>query len=828
MRKINWKRYVTEAAILIVIFLLAVKVFGYFTNKGNDNMTADMGAATYPQVSFEYGGYTINALPGYSKEMDVSAMRDTITPVSGGKLDINIKRHDQTIVSAVCSVWSLDGKENILEQTVNEPGKTITFQVNDTSVLEQEKVLGIALNLEGNKTVYYYTRIVDADGKDAGDCLDYVKNFHENALGKVENVGVGAALEPDETGGTSFSHVTIHSDYDHVTWGELEPTVEGNETWQIKELNDTSCSIQLLYQVRTKGEENDEDISKVKEFFRVRYDSAGNKGVLLDYDRTMDQIFDPTKTILSEKGLLLGITDSDVSYLVNKDGTKVAFVQADELWHYNRDTDEISKVFSFASTENADERNNVAQHKIELLEMDKSGNISFAVYGYMNRGEHEGEVGIAVYSYHVEQNSVEEMAFISTDKSYGHTVHELGEMVYYSANRNMLYAISDGTLYEIDVEKSRVKELVSGLSDGQYVVSENRKMAAYQTGESREESSEVKVLNLSSGNERTVTCEEGESILPLGFMGTDFVYGLAKDSDIGKSVSGETVIPMYKIEIESSKGKVIKTYEEEDIYTLGAVFEENMITLERVKKSGDTYRSIVEDHITNNEEKAESNISVETYATSLKQTQVRLTYSDGIGDKEPKLLKPKQILHEQAKVFSFDDQSADGDTKESEEGSAVRTQYLVYGIGELQGIYENAGEAVRQADAYSGVVVTSTQEYVWERGNRYLQYTITERDDDLKTLENLLKSGTSPVAALEQINGRNSRDLTGCTVEELMYIINTDRPVVAMRNEKKAIILVGYTETKVTYIDAETGNRKTVDVDEIEKMTEESGNTYIA
>lgn len=815
----------TETVILLVIFLAAVKVFGYFTNKGNDNMTADMGAATYPQISFEYAGHTVNALNGYSQEMDIPSMRDTITPVSGGKLEINIRHYNQTVVSALCSVYSLDGQENLKEINVDNPRKTMTLSFDDTSVLEEEKVLQIVLNLEGGKSVYYYTRIVDASDKNAGDCLDYIQNYHENAMAKAENTGVGAALEPNSEGdNTTLQHVTIHSDYDHVTWGGLEPQVEGSETWLIKELNDTSCSVQLLYQVRTKGEENEEDVSKVREFFRVRYDTAAGKGVLLDYDRTMNQIFDPAKTILSEKGLLLGIADADVSYMVNKDGTKVAFVQADELWHYNRDTDEISKVFSFASTENTDERNLTAQHKIGLLEMDKSGNASFAVYGYMNRGDHEGEVGIAVYSYNAGQNSVEEKAFIATDKSYGYTLHELGKMVYYSANKNMLYVISDGTLYEIDVEKSRVKELKSGLAEGQYVVSENRKMVACQTGDSRESMTEVQVLNLSSGNERTVTCADDEVIRPLGFMGTDFVYGLAKKSDIGETVSGRTVIPMYKIEIESSKGKVVKTYEQKDTYTLSAAFEENMITLERVKKTGDTYKSVAEDHITNNEEKTESNIYTETYSTTLKQTQVRITYSDGIEDKEPKVLKPKQILHERPKVFSF----GNGGSSKGDEESKSEEKYVVYGCGEMQGVYGNAGDAVRQADACSGVVVTSGQEYVWERGNRYLQYSITEKDDVLESLTSELKSGTSPVEAVQQINDGSYLDLTGCTTEELMYIINTDRPVVAMRSEKKAIVLVGYTETTMTYIDVDSGDTKTVDVEEIEQMTEKSGNTYIA
>ena len=39
----NFKKKLKEAAILVGAFLIAVVVFSYFTNKGNDDMTADMG-----------------------------------------------------------------------------------------------------------------------------------------------------------------------------------------------------------------------------------------------------------------------------------------------------------------------------------------------------------------------------------------------------------------------------------------------------------------------------------------------------------------------------------------------------------------------------------------------------------------------------------------------------------------------------------------------------------------------------------------------------------------------------------------------------------------
>ena len=104
------------------------------------------------------------------------------------------------------------------------------------------------------------------------------------------------------------------------------------------------------------------------------------------------------------------------------------------------------------------------------------------------------------------------------------------------------------------------------------------------------------------------------------------------------------------------------------------------------------YVKTAPDYITNNEEKTKSNIVLETYSTDLKQRQIRLTYNEGISDKEPKVLKPKQILFEQPKRVVLEQ------TKNTE-------KYYVYGNGELQGIYTTAGEAIRAADSFSGVVV---------------------------------------------------------------------------------------------------------------------------
>lgn len=805
------KKRLIDAGILAAVFIAAVIGFSFWTNRGNDNMTADIGNAALPSVSFSCEGYGVNPLNGYTQEMDVTTMRDTITPVVNQQLQMNIAAYDNKISAVTYQLYSIDGKEKLYENTIEEAGEKVTLSFEE-GLLTEERVLVVDLKVEG-ELIHYYSRVRDAAGVSAKECLDYIYNYHENALAKVEGAGVGAALEPsDEADNKSFWHVTIHSDYDHVTWGELEPKIEGPERWKIVESNPTFTSVQLEYELRCKGEENAEDLYTVKEFFRVRH--ASGTMYLLNYDRTMSQIFDGTKNVLSEKGILLGITNYNVPYMVNNDGTVVSFIQANELWNYSKDTDQMSLLFSFRDAENTDERNLVSDHEIKLLAMDKSGNTTFAVYGYMNRGAHEGEVGAAIYYYNIEKNSIDEKVFIPSNKSAAIAAEELGKLVYYSIERDMLYVLVDGTLHEIAMDKEEKSKLVEKLEDGQYVVSEDGHLVAYQADGTLYEAKEVVVKNLKTGKEYKVAAGEGETIKPLGFINNDFISGTSKTADVGKTISGETVIPMYKVDIRNTKSDIIKTYESGTDYVLDTQIEDGMLTLNRAVKNGDVYTSISADYITNNEEKEESNISLESYATDLKETQMRLTFADGIQDKEAKLLKPKQVLFEQPAVAAFGNEPITG-------------RYYVYGNGELQGIYRKAGYAVQKADEVSGVVVSSDQEYVWERGNRYLKYAITGKDDIIAVMREQLSAGKPAIQTADDLSGGKSLDLTGCTTEEMLYVVNKGTPVIGMIDSSSSVILVGYDETYVTYIETATGNQTAVPYEQMDAMLAGTGRAFI-
>lgn len=799
------KRWI-EAGILVVIFVVAVVIFSALTNRGNDNTTAGLDGASCPQVSFEVNDYNINQLEGYVKEMDVTALRDTITPVIRGRLNTKIDAGDNVVTGVDYEVYSLDGKEKLHEDTISEPPAEVQLRFSEGSLLAEERVLKLTLHMEGGKDIYYYTRVVDASNANLDICLNYAKDFHTNALQKKEEAGIETAIETSAEGnGNGLQRVTIHSDFDHVTWGKLEPQVEENIHWNIKELKDTYTCVELEYQAVCLGEENEQDEYKVEEFFKIRYSPKAEKTYLLEYDREMEQIFNPIGQVLGKKGVILGIADEEISYKANKDGTIASFVQADELWSYDKEKETMTLVFSFDAEEGYDARNLIDKHEIEILNHSNAGNIRFAVKGYMNRGAHEGEVGVAVYYYDANEKTVTEEIFVSYDRA-------IESEVFFNSKSNVLYVLLDGTFHEFKLDYRSQDIIAQGLAEEEYKISPSGNSIAYI--DKSDGSEKIILHNLKNEEAKEITCGEGELLIPLGYIGDDLIYGVSRAADKGETISGQEIIPMYKLEIVNAKGETEMSYEKAGKYILAAKIQDNMLTVSLAGKKGNVYTEDVEDYITNNEGEAESKVFLESYVTEMKERQRRITFADGLDGTAPKYLVANQTLSDDALRFVL-------------EGHEKSNKYQVYAYGELFGRYTSLGDAVKDAKEHTGVVVDADQRCVWEMSNRDLNYVISSENKVLPALLKHLEDGKTPMEAAEAVSGALPLDFTGCSAEDILYIINQDIPVIAMTSTKKAVVLMGYNEIDVFYKVPGSDERKSVSYGKMDEMTQKSGNTYI-
>ncbi len=837
----RWKK----AGILTVVFVLAILISSLVLNQGTSDITVGLSDPDLPRVAFEVRNQRVNALEGYVDEMDITAMRDTITPISdNGLLNMYLETGGQEIAGIRYEVYSLNGEEVYLQNAVKELSEDqVTLELgNALPEGVQEGVLRVALRVgsDEEKEIFYYTRIERQDELSVKECMDFAKDFHETTFTRDKNDEIAWYLEPDETAdNTTLQTVNIHSNLFHVCWGDLAPEVSTEVEWSIKESNTVYTSLLAKYQVTAVGDREETETYNVREFFRVR--CSGGEMYLLDYNRTMNEVFNGDLKIVDKDGIVLGLSESEVAYEANAKGTVVSFVQDRDLWTYNRKKNELSLVFSFANMEGYDVRSRNDEHQIRIISVDNSGNTTFAVYGYMNRGEHEGQVGVDVYYFDIAKNAVQEKAFIPSTKAFAIAEDELGKMVYFNQEQQLLYVLAGGVLYQVDLEKNDQEILAENLEEGQYVVSDDGHLMAFQPEGELNTAQEVCVLNLANGESYTVNAsreEEGtedtgwhfagfgrkddkdetpaEAVRPLGFVYNDFVCGYLRTEDQGTTVAGDAISPMYELEIRDTSNKVKKNYKQDGIFISDVLIEKGFMTVNRLSKNEGVYTGIAQDYVTNNEERKESKVTAEAFSTVLKEKQMRLTFADEIEEFSPKILRPKKVMETQPITISFDDK--------------VKTdKFYVYGVGKLAAVYDKAAYAIQKAEQISGVVISSEQSYIWEKGNRDLVYyteaAAFQKAEGQSSTEACMQYLEEYAA--QYMPGAKRIDLTGCTLNQVLYIISKGMPVIMMTDPGHAVLLTGYDYDTVTYMDPDNGQELTVSMEQMDAAAAGGGNTFI-
>ena len=83
--------------------------------------------------------------------------------------------------------------------------------------------------------------------------------------------------------------------------------------------------IVLDYVVTRVGQNGQSEYYNVEEYYRVRY--TNTRMYLLNFERTMEEIFRGENDSISGNSILLGIRSKDVEYQTNESGKVVTFVQ---------------------------------------------------------------------------------------------------------------------------------------------------------------------------------------------------------------------------------------------------------------------------------------------------------------------------------------------------------------------------------------------------------------------------------------------------------------------------------------------------------------------
>ena len=200
------------------------------------------------------------------------------------------------------------------------------------------------------------------------------------------------------------------------------------------------------------------------------------------------------------------------------------------------------------------------------------------------------------------------------------------------------------------------------------------------------------------------------------------------------------------------------------------------------------------------------------------------------------MITSKIVLLEEPRTLTFEDNSK-------------QERFYVYEKGDVVLATDHIADAILCANANLGVVVDNNQQYVWMRARKNAQSAfsnmkVNSADKNASSVvqaisamldykgmglsvKQLVDNGATPKNVLEDtLTDSVVLDVSGCTVNEILFYVSQGSPVFAMTGTKSAILVTGYSQTKIYYYDPASDSTKSMSMDAADKLFTNAGNLF--
>lgn len=825
---------------LFFIFIFSLVIFGRNIPSISVATTTKttLQGSSFPLMTLKLGENTINKLHGYSSELASREVRESITPLDTSKsFQLFIDEKKSKIKRLDYEVTDIANKKSIETNNVtafsSEHGnKTAKITISTTLDTSTEYGLKITLTTNLSKKIYFYTRIKYYENDFfLNEKLQFVKKFHNATFGKEQNFPISKYLEANTNDDSTLAKVDIHSSVNLIQWGNLTPKRLSTVVPTIKEFNIETAAISQVYFVSAKTNDGTE-IYQVKEFYRVRY--SQKQLYLLHFNRTMEAVFQPNLISVTKSEMKIGITShTDMEIAATETNKKFAFVRNGSLWYYDLTQKKLYQVFTFARNSQDYDRDYYDQHDLRILKIEDNGNISFAVYGYMNCGDYEGRVGILLYDFNAKKNQITERVYLPISTTYQQLKEDFGRYCYIN-NNNVFYFSLKNKVYSYNISAKHYETLTDNASTNDFMMLPDATSFVWSNATKKTHATELEILNLQTTKQSTVKAGNNESIIALGSIDSNIVYGYVRNSDIHESATGDDVLPAYKLVISTCQGEILREYQGNNTYITSASIDGNVIRLKRYKKSGNRWVKLTDDSIMNQKNNKKNSIDFTKRVTEKALTEWYISLPAGyVMDALP------QEIHTNAVMIT------ENTTMHLKTASTDTNKYYVYANGGIIASTTSAAKAIQKADEQMGSVMDSESHIVWERGGKFLSKQIAnisypaKSTSTTKACTQMLLQAAQVTVSTSDLAGnsimkmlRNKLDnpvnLTGCTLDEVLYFVSSEHPVIGMTSEGRAVLITGYDSSHVTWMDPSTKSSKTMSLTSAEKLFESAGYVFIS
>lgn len=782
-----------------MVFLAALVIYfigAHRTSEQEGAVYSSMDESRLPVVYTEFEGKEINGLHGYVQDMGNRAAGEAISVLSSDRrLNLRIHEFGNTITEISYEIRNLS-MDRLIERTElsdwsSKEGIT-TVSLPIQNLISKDKAYLLILNVKtAEQQIQYYTRIMWTDSSRALDMLQLAEEFTRKSLDYEQAKELVSYLETSpEEDNSSLGHVTIRASFDHLTWDGLHAEMEGEPRITLQEFDGIMGQVQVQYYVRLTDSQGKESLAEAEDNFAMKWNEQ--RIYLMNYERNANHIFTGSEGAFSGKRIVLGISDeAGIGTVKSQDSRYILFKVNGNLWRYDQSDHRIMCVFTFSNGETDDVRSSYGDHDVQILRAGDDGSADFLVYGYMNRGPYEGQTGVIFYRYDAGSNTVQEKFFIPVVQEFEKLKKDVEQLAYVSPGE-MVYLMLNGNVFGIDLSSNESISVAQGLTEGTFAVSHDGSRMAWQEKREDTRDERIHVMDFNTSQKQEIPVSEGDYARVLGFVGSDLIYGFARQEDVW-SVNGRVQeIPMYVMYIADSEMNIESEYRKDGIYISDVVTEDGRIHLKRLVKLGDNQYSYQDEDTIVCNEKVETDPleGIGWYASS---EMGRMYFVQMDSDQ-----KASSVKSERPKAFSYENTGTlelAGKAASGEKGEVI---FYAYGGGHFLGASRQFAEAVNLAYDKMGFVTDERGHLVWDRINR-------------QPIRNLKDPSGAAGAVMSHLDGFTRStlyedgimviDATGCTLNQVLYFIDKGIPAAAYREDGSYVLLSGYDTYNVTIYD---------------------------
>lgn len=839
----DYMKYTVKFLILLGIFIASIYFFGSNMDEAmfGSVKTAEMAEAELPTMELQSDGVAVNCLYGYTSAIDMFSIRENLIVMESDQtVELIINENETDVRKLYYEVLDVNTRQEVAEGTINAFDKTEErkkARIKIANQLESGKEYAVEVMLVDSESrrIYYYFRIKPYNDSYFAEKVEFMKSFSQWAREKDIDAVIPFLESTYRGEGSTYAHVDIKDSYYMVCWGDLAPTLLTEPRLTISEIYSNIAVGTLDYMVELTTDTGVEQYY-VEEKFRVTVTNTSKH--LLNYERTMEAVFDETLASLSQNQFKLGITnDTNLELLTNSDASQLTFVRNKELWHYNMAENTLSKVFSYRKENEAEAGLSNDQYDVRVLKLYESGDISFMVYGHMGKGEYEGKTGILLYRYYRGENRIEEQLYLPVAESYQKIKGELGEFSYMN-DFDVFFFMVYRTMYSYNLITKELSVISDNAAEDSVAFFHESGYVAWQ----EEDYTDIQMLHLETGEKKVLAATEGEFVRILGKINENIIcsYGLLSDCLV--MGDGSMLYPAYEVKILDGNLTEKKSYRKDDCYVAEAEITANSVRLRRVvKNSKGSFDEIEDDYILNSMEAKKSPVVLDKRITELMFAEYYIDLPTSFEMKEIPVpgKVPYTLISEDTTVRI----SALENTAE---------EYMVYSFGSIVSLSDNCAEAVRLANQTDivGTVINEEGRVIWERGVKYSAFYLEEikgnstKNSGLTSRQEAVRmmavhldkeidvtgfnAEQNVKEFLEQATGVRMLSLTGASLDEVLYFVFRGAPVYAMKSSTEAVVITGYSASNVTVYEPSTGKYKTYSLRDAEELFAEAGNIFLS